>query len=99
MLLRRRERNRGVEAGDADDGAVEIVEGFFVDDGGDFSGEASGAGVLVEDDDLVRLLHGLRDGFAVERGDGAQVEDLDDRFLLWLGSRRLRARCGPSRRK
>ena len=71
MFLRRRKWDCGVEACDADDGAVEIVEGFFVDDGGDFSGEASGAGVLVEDDDFVCLLHRLRDGFAVERGDGA----------------------------
>jgi hypothetical protein len=77
IFLRRGEWDSGVEAGDADDGAVEIVEGFFVDDGGDFSGEASGAGVLVEDDDFVGLLYGLRDGFAVERGEGAQVEDFE----------------------
>ena len=67
MFLRRREWDGGVEAGDANYGAVEVVEGLFVDDGGDFSGKASGAGVLVEDDDSVRFLHGLRDGFAVER--------------------------------
>src|SRR5579859_1500849 len=83
MLLRRGERDRGIEACDADDGAVEVVEGFFVDDGGDFSGEASGAGVLVEDDDLVRLLYRLRDGFPVERGDGAEVKDLEiDSFFF-----------------
>ena len=57
------------------DGAVEVIEGFFIDDGGDFSGEASGAGVLVENDDFVGLLDRLGDGFAVERGDGAKVED------------------------
>jgi hypothetical protein len=48
----------GILRRDADDGAVEIVESFFVDDGGNFAGEASGAGVLVQDDDLVGLLHG-----------------------------------------
>src|SRR4051812_33431271 len=41
MFLRRGERDGGVEASDADDGAIEIVESFFVDDGGYFSGEAS----------------------------------------------------------
>src|SRR5579864_8471174 len=74
MFLRRRERDRGVEACDADDGAVEIVEHLFIYDGGDFASQASGAGVFVQDDDLVRLLHRLYDGFAVERRDGAQVE-------------------------
>ncbi len=77
LLLRRGERNGGIEARDADNGAIEIVKGFFIDDGGDFSGEASCAGVLVEDDDFVCFLHGLRDGFAVERRDGTQVEDFD----------------------
>ena len=38
MLLRRGERDGGIQAGDADYGTVEVVEGFFVDDGGDFSG-------------------------------------------------------------
>jgi hypothetical protein len=47
MLLWRRERDRGVQACDADYGAIEVIEGFFVDDGSDLSGEASGAGVLV----------------------------------------------------
>ena len=65
LFLRRGERDGGVEAGDADDGAVEVVEGFFVDDGGDFAGEASGAGVLVEDDDFIGLLYRCCDRFAV----------------------------------
>ena len=77
LFLRRRERDGAVEAGDADDGAVEIVEGFFVDDGGDFSGEASGAGVLVEDDDFVGLLYRGGDGFAIDGDERAQVEDFD----------------------
>src|SRR5580658_5530803 len=65
FFLRRRERDGRVEACDADDGAVEIVESFFVDDGGDLAGEASGAGVFVEDDDFVCLLYGCCDGFAI----------------------------------
>ena len=65
MLLGWRKRDGRVEAGDADDGAIEVVEGFFVDDGGDFSGDASRAGVLVEDDDFVRLFYGCCDRFAI----------------------------------
>src|SRR5580698_1219693 len=33
--------------------------------------------MLVQNDDFVRLLHGLRDGLTVERRDGAQVEDFN----------------------
>src|ERR1700704_4896977 len=54
FFLRRGERDGGVQSSDADDGAVEIIESLFVDDGGDFARQASGAGMLVEDDDLVR---------------------------------------------
>ena len=38
LFLWWRERDGRVEAGDADDGPVEIVEGFFIDDGGDLAG-------------------------------------------------------------
>src|SRR5580704_15223247 len=88
FFLRRREWDCRVQTRDANDGAVEVVEGFFVDDGGDLSGEAPGAGVFVEDDDFVGLLHGLGDGFAIEWRDSAQVEDFEiDPFLLYnLGS-------------
>jgi len=88
FFLRRGERDGGVEACDADYGAVEIVEGFFVDDGGNFASQASGARVLVQDNDFVGFLHGLRNGFAIQRRDGAQVEDLDvdSVFIKNLGS-------------
>src|SRR6185437_12297662 len=50
---------------------------------GDFSGEASGAGVLVEDDHFIGLLHRLSDGFAVDGDQGAQVEDFEiDPFVF-----------------
>jgi len=75
FLLRRREWNGRVERGEAHDWAVEVVEGVFVDDGGDFSGEASGARVLVKNNDFVGLLHGGDDCLAIERRDGAQVDD------------------------
>src|SRR5208283_4458767 len=63
-LLRRRKRNGRVERREADNRAVEIVEGFFVNDRGDFSGQSSGARVLMEDDHFVGLLHGGGDRFA-----------------------------------
>src|ERR1700675_2139656 len=52
FLLRRRERHGRILGGDTHDGAVEIVESFFIDDGSDFAGEPSGAGVFVQNDDL-----------------------------------------------
>ena len=83
VLLRRRERDRRVQAGDADDGTIEVIEGFFVDDGGNLAREPSRARVLVQDDDLVRFLHCLRDRFAIQRGEGAKVKNLYiDSFLV-----------------
>jgi hypothetical protein len=43
FFLRRRERYGGILGGDAHDGAVEIGEGFFIDDGRDFAGKTSRA--------------------------------------------------------
>ncbi len=77
------EGDGAVESGDADDGAVEVVERLLINDGSDFSGEASGAGVLVEDDDFVRLLYCGCDGFAVDGDERAQVEDFD--FDIFFG--------------
>ena len=53
FLERRRVGHRRVERGDADKRAVEIVEGFFAEDGGDFAGDAAGFGVFVDDQALV----------------------------------------------
>src|ERR1700686_2446912 len=75
MFLRWGKRDRGVQSGDADDGAVEIVECFLINDDCDFSRQAAGAGVLVQDDNFVGRLDGLRDGLPVQRRDGTQVED------------------------
>src|SRR5258708_32256870 len=90
FFLRRGERNSGVQSSDTDDGAVEIIESLFVDDGCDLTSQASRAGVLVQNDDLARLPHGLRDGFAIEWRDSSQVEDFDrDSVVLQtLGSLR-----------
>src|SRR5579864_1772405 len=42
LLLRRREWHGRVQSGNADHWRVEIVENIFVNDGGDFSSDASG---------------------------------------------------------
>src|ERR1700723_3178713 len=77
FFLRRRKWDGGVGRGDPDDWAIEIVEGFFVDDGGNFSGQSASARVLVKDDYFVRLLHRRGNRLAIERRDCAQVEDFD----------------------
>src|SRR5215467_2716730 len=75
MLLGRGKGDCRVEAGDSDDRSIEVVESFFIDDSRNFSGQASGPGVFVEEDDLVRPFHGLRDGWAVDGDEGAQIDD------------------------
>src|SRR5271166_4469720 len=65
----------GVEGGDANERAIEIVKGFFAEDGGDFACDATGFGVFVDDQALVGFLDGLEDGFFVKREQCAQVDD------------------------
>src|SRR6267378_7032099 len=77
LLLRRRKWNRRIERRQTDDGAIEIVERFFVNDRGNFSGQTSGARVFVQNDDFVGLLYGGGNRLAIERRDRAQVEDFD----------------------
>ncbi len=66
FLLRWREGHRGVERGEANNRAVEMVERFFIDNGGDFSGNPAGAHIFVHDHDLVGAAHGFGDGVAIE---------------------------------
>jgi len=75
LFLRRREGNRRIERCKADNGSVKIVEGFFVDNGRNLSGESSRARMFVENDYFVRLPHGCGDRLAIERRNRAQVDD------------------------
>src|SRR5205807_3198502 len=77
LLLRWRKRNWRIERRQADDGTIEVVERFFVNDRGNFSGQTSGARVFVQDDDFVGLLYGGGNRLAIERRDRTQVEDFD----------------------
>src|SRR5689334_3143957 len=64
FLLRRRERYWSVQRGYPHNRAIEIVERFLVDDRGNLAGNAAGASILVQHDDLVRLVHSLNDSFS-----------------------------------
>src|SRR5262245_26202686 len=73
FFQRWREGNWRIQRSDPHDGSIEIVERLFIDNGRDLAGDAAGLGVLVQDDDLVGLLHRLCDGFAVEWRKRTQV--------------------------
>src|SRR5579864_8478946 len=77
FLLWRREWDRRVQSGDADDRRVQIVESFLINDGRDFSCDASGPRIFVQQDEFVCFFDRLRDGFAVEGRQGSQVEDFE----------------------
>src|SRR5579864_8823189 len=77
FLLRRREWDRRIQSGDADDWRVEIVESFLVNDGGDFSSDAAGSRVLVQKNDFVGFPDCLDDSFAIERGQRTQIDNLE----------------------
>src|SRR5262245_49466995 len=59
MFERRRERDGRIERRNANDGTVKILEGLFIDNGGDLAGKTTGLGVFVEKNDFVGLLHTL----------------------------------------
>jgi hypothetical protein len=67
FFLRGGEWHWRILSGDADNGAVKIVEGVFVYDGGDFTGDASRTGMFVQNNNLVSLANRMGDGLAVER--------------------------------
>src|SRR5215469_18821431 len=57
---------RGVERGDAHEGAVKVLESLFEEDGGDFAGKAAGFGVFVDHEAAVGFANGAEHGFFVE---------------------------------
>src|SRR5690348_1920577 len=74
LFERRRKRNRRIFGGNAQNRAVEILERAFASDRGDFSGDAASFCVFVNDEQLVRLLHGLQNRVFVQRQQSAQVD-------------------------
>src|SRR5487761_326942 len=87
LFKRRRERYRRVLCRDAQNRPVQILERAFARDRRDFSRDAAGARVLVNDQQLVRFFHRLQNGFFVERQQRPQIDDfrLDSLFRQFLG--------------
>ena len=90
--MRRRESNRRVLCGDADNGTVEIIERFFINDGCNFTGQATSAHVLVQQNNFVGFANRVSDRFPVERRNGALLLGADSFF----NSRRDRFAALPS---
>jgi hypothetical protein len=72
---RRGVRHGSVEGSDSDKRAIEIVKGFFAENGSDFAGDAASFGVFVNNQAFIGFLHGLEDGFLVEGEKGAQIDN------------------------
>jgi hypothetical protein len=72
-----------VNGSDSFDGRVEVVECFsFVDDSGDFSADAALGEAVLDSDEPAGLDDAADDGVAVQRLDGAQVDDFAGNALL-----------------
>src|SRR5438270_4232937 len=78
LLLRTVEwHRRHIWPRDAEDRAVEILERVLRDDRGDLGAEPASEVVLVHHHRLARLAHRREDRVAVERREGAEIDDLD----------------------
>mmetsp|Transcript_7939 Transcript_7939/g.32156 ORF Transcript_7939/g.32156 Transcript_7939/m.32156 type:complete len:421 (+) Transcript_7939:335-1597(+) len=71
-----------VDAGDALDGRVEVVEGVLHDHGGNLRADASLGPALLDDDDAVGLADARGDGVPVQRAQGPEVDHLGLDTLL-----------------
>jgi hypothetical protein len=81
LLDRGRVDGRGVHGADAQDGSIELVEGFFLDDSGDVAADGAVGALFLDDQHAVGFGDGAQDGVHVEGADGAQVDDLDVKTL------------------
>src|SRR3954454_13065560 len=77
LLERRREGDRHVRRGDADDRPVEVLERALGDQRRDLRARRARLVRLVDDHDLARLADALEDRLLVHRHERAQVEHLD----------------------
>src|SRR5262249_7237937 len=89
LLEWRREGHWTIRRGDAADGRVEVLERLLGDRRRDLGAEASGARVLVQDEDLRRLPRARQHRVPVPRDDRAEVDDLDGDAVLLEPVRRL----------
>ena len=66
----------------ANDGRIDVIEGFFVDAAYDFRTDTVRLPAFFDDDGAVGFLEGIEHGFHIERAQGAQVYDLSFDALL-----------------
>ena len=78
------EGHRRILGRDADNGAIEMVKSFFIYDGRNFSGDASGARVFVQNNNLAGFAHGLSNGFAIQRRQACEGPGFRPRCLPCL---------------
>src|SRR5689334_12922062 len=80
-------RRRTESAVDPADRRVEIIEAGIGYTRGDLRSEAAGRKRLIDDEEPAGLLYGGKDGFRIQRRDGARIDDFDrDAFLHQLFS-------------
>src|ERR1051325_3525113 len=84
ILERRRIGQRHIVRRHPHDRPVEPFERLLIDPRRDFARDPSGAGVLVDDEDLVRLLDRRNDRVVVARQQCAQVEHFDRQAVVLL---------------
>src|SRR5216683_8410435 len=77
FLERRTESRVRVGGSKAAHRTVERNEGAFSDQRGDFTAEAPGQAILVDDEHLAGLARGGEDRVAIERQQRAQIEHFD----------------------
>src|SRR3989440_1296183 len=85
-LLVARRRIRRIHSTDAGHRGLQQVEAVVADPGGDFTAKPTEDRRLVNHDRAMRLLQRRQDGWHVEGGEAAQVDDLE-RDVLLFGSR------------
>jgi hypothetical protein len=83
LLEFRAVNGRCIQSADSEDGSVEVIEAFLLNEAGDLGSNAAEGFVFFHDHGTMRFAHGVEDGFLVERSDGAKVEDL--RFDIMFG--------------
>src|SRR5580704_3668144 len=91
VILEPGRRVGGGEAADAQHRRLEMIEAQLGDPGGDLGPEARVHRCLVRDDAAAGLAHRGADRVLIERGERAQVDDLDAASVLAGGHRGLQA--------
>ena len=74
----------GIDGADTLDGGIEVIEGIFLNECRNLSGNPTEGLRFINKAGLIRLLHGLDDGILIERADRAEIDDLSADSVLKL---------------